>query len=375
MKDDTDLDALRAELDTLDQRLLETAARRLEIARRIGAVKARSARALFDRGRERQVLDRARRLARERGLPGDLGERLVHTLVEAAHEVQASALSEAPSPDPRRVLVVGGAGEMGRLFVQVLQRRGHAVDILERGDGRDRAAAVQAGEVILVAVDMDQTVEVVRALAPHVGPEALICDVNSLKEEVCGVYAAMERGQAVGLHPMFGGTVGSLRRQKVVACPVRPGPLVDWLRAELAHLGVEWIESDPVSHDRAMAVVQVLLHFRTVVMGEALRRTGMPVAESLRFTSPIYRLELSVVARLFAQDPDLYAAIIFDNPRSAEVRRHFQEAAAAVEGAVVAGDREAFRGIFERVHDHFGGFSEEAMRMSDALIDFLVARA
>src|SRR5690606_25813695 len=123
--------------------------------------------------------------------------------------------------------------------------------------------------------------------------------VNSLKGPICDVFAEHARGEAMGLHPMFGGTVASLRRQKVVACPVRPGPLGDWLLSELGALGLEVVHATPAEHDRMMAVVQVLLHFRTSVSGGAFRRAGVPVADSLRFTSPIYRLELSVVARLF----------------------------------------------------------------------------
>ncbi len=369
-----DLDALRAQLDDVDGELLDLAARRLDIVRRIGEVKATSERALFDRVRERAVLERARLRAEARGLPPGVGEALLHTLIEASHGLQARRLADQPSASPRAVLIVGGAGEMGRLLGRALRERGHAVDVLERDDGRDRAAAAAAADVVLIAVSMEVAVDVARELAPHVRPDALICDVNSLKEPICAVYAEHARGEALGLHPMFGGTVGSLRRQKVVACPVKPGPLGDWLLAELGALGLEVVHATPSEHDRMMAVVQVLLHFRTIVSGEAFRRAGVPVADSLRFTSPIYRLELSVVARLFAQDPDLYAAILLDNPAGIEMRRHFVEASAAVDDLIARGDRDGFRRLFEDVHSWFGGFSEEAMRMSDALIDFLVAR-
>lgn len=373
MAEDTEIDALRAELDRLDTELLRTAVRRLEVARRIGTLKQDEGRALFDRSREREVLARSRATAASIGLAPEIGEHLVHTLVEAAHDVQEGQVQRAA--EGRRFALVGGRGAMGRLFARVLGERGHAVDVLEKDDGRDRARVVRAADVTMVAVDMAHAEEVVAELAPHVRADALLCDVNSLKEGVCAVYQRFDTGEALGLHPMFGGTVGSLRRQKVVVCRVRSGPMTEWLLGELGQLGVELIETDPVTHDRAMAIVQVLTHFRTVVMGEALRRAGMPIAESLRFTSPIYRLELAFVGRLFAQDPDLYASIIFDNPRSAEMRRTFREAVEAVEAAVRAGDREAFRALFDGVGAFFDGFSEDAMRLSDQIIDHLVSRA
>ncbi|MBW1877925.1 MAG: bifunctional chorismate mutase/prephenate dehydrogenase [Deltaproteobacteria bacterium] len=375
MAEEDALDALRAELDALDDTLLELAAQRMGVVERIGALKAGAERPLFDRERERGVLDRARRKAASLGLPEQVGEDLVHGLVEASHQLQGARMAYARAATTRRVLVVGGRGKMGSLFARAFSERGHEVDILEKDDGCDRPAAARAADVVIVSVDMDAAEAVTQALAPHIRPDALLCDLNSLKERVCGVYEGMLHGEGLGLHPMFGGTVRSLHRQKVVVCRVRSGPLTDWMCAELGALGLELVEVDPSTHDRMMAVVQVLLHFITVVMGNAFRRTGVPVRESLRFTSPIYRLELSVVARLFAQDPDLYASIILDNPHSAEMRAHFLEAAREVQAAVEAGDREEFRRVFREVDAYFAGFSEEAMRMSDALIDFLVARA
>ncbi|MBW2256899.1 MAG: chorismate mutase, partial [Deltaproteobacteria bacterium] len=61
------LDALRAELDALDDTLLELAAQRMGVVERIGALKAGAERPLFDRERERGVLDRARRKAASLG--------------------------------------------------------------------------------------------------------------------------------------------------------------------------------------------------------------------------------------------------------------------------------------------------------------------
>ena len=173
---------------------------------------------------------------------------------------------------------------------------------------------------------------------------------------------------------MFGPTVGTLRRQKVVLCSARGGALSAWMERELKSMGLETIVCSPSEHDRMMAVVQVLTHFSTLVMGEALRRNGVPVERSLQFTSPIYRLELAFTGRLFAQSADLYAEIEMSNPHGPEVRQHFREAAATVTALIEAGDRPGFRAMFDRIGDFFGGFDEEAMRLSDLVIDTLVAR-
>ncbi|MGM0576836.1 MAG: prephenate dehydrogenase/arogenate dehydrogenase family protein [Myxococcota bacterium] len=272
-----------------------------------------------------------------------------------------------------KVLIVGGAGRMGRRLREVLEDRGHRVDVLDRGDAREPAEVVRAADVTILAVPMSAAVEATRALAPHVRPDALFCDINSLKVEVCRAAEEVCPGEVLGLHPMFGPSVRSFAGQKVVVCRIRSGPRTDWLLGELRALDMALHPSDPETHDRMMAVVQVLVHFRTLVMGEALRRIGVPIEDSLAFTSPAYRLELAVVGRLFAQDPDLYAEIEMQNPFGAEVRRAFVEAAGDLRDIADGGDRAGFHDLFVGVGEHLGAFVDEAYRLSDEVIEAVIA--
>jgi chorismate mutase/prephenate dehydrogenase len=274
----------------------------------------------------------------------------------------------------RRILVVGGEGRMGRRFCEAFRTRGHTVTTLDEhvNDPSLRAEAVRLADVVMLAVPMGAAVEVARSLAPHVRRGALLCDINSLKEAVCEAMSEGFAGEVLGLHPMFGPTVHTLKGQKVVVCPVRSGPMGQWLRDELAALGMEEVVSDPSSHDRRMAVVQVLVHFRTLVMGEALRRAGVGIEDSLELTSPIYRLELAVVGRLFVQDPDLYAEIEMQNPYGPEIRRAFVGACIEMMSVCDSGDRDRFRAMFSEIRSYFGPFAQVAHELSDRIIDNLV---
>jgi len=265
---------------------------------------------------------------------------------------------------------------MGKRFCEMFRAGGHQVSVLEAdtSDPPSRAEAVRNSDVVMLAVPMHAAVDVARELAPHLGQDALMCDINSLKESVCAVMSDHCAGEVVGLHPMFGPTVHSLKGQKVVVCPVRTGPLTGWLRAELSALGLEEVVSDPTSHDRRMAVVQVLVHFRTLVMGEALRRAGVGIEESLELTSPIYRLELAVVGRLFVQDPDLYAEIEMQNPYGPEIRRAFVGACIDMMSVCDSGDRDRFRAMFGDIRAYFGDFATHAHDLSDQIIESLVEK-
>lgn len=370
---DDRLAPLRAQLDLIDQDILEAVAKRLEVVDHIRRVKIAEGRSVFDRGREKAVFDRWRVLGAQLDLPEVTTQRIVQAMVDASHLAQMAqdTADHAVEAASERVLIVGGQGQMGQFFARVFTGAGHVVHVLEKDDG-DRAQAVADADIVMLAVPMAQATAVALEVAPLVRPDALLLDINSLKRDICAVMQEHCAGEVLGTHPMFGPTVSSLRRQKVVLCHLRDGPRGARFVQELGRLGADLIVTDPATHDRMMAVVQVLVHFRTVVMGDALRRTGVPVEESLRFTSPIYRLELAIVGRLFTQDPNLYGEIEMSNPYAEEVRGHFVKATSELAEIVAAGDRQAFNRRFREVARYFERFGDQAMALSDFLIDRLV---
>ena len=372
-----DLQSLRTTLDELDTQLLEIAAKRRDVIAHIAKAKAGDRHPLFDRAREREVFEKAARRGEALGLPEHVSRGLMATLIEHSHRIQEAEAVRADraSPEHRKhIVIIGGDGQMGRLFQRTLSTRGHSITALDREDEPTTHPSIRTADIVMVAVPMDLAAPMITAVAPLLSPDALLCDINSLKSEVCAAMQQTGESEAIGLHPMFGPSVRSLRRQKVVACPVRSGPATEWLLGELGRMGLEVVHSPPDVHDRMMAVIQVLVHFSTIVMGEALRRTGTSVADSLRFTSPIYRLELAFVGRLFTQNPDLYAEITMTNPYGAEVRKAFLDAAKALESSVHSGDRQRFTTQFQAVSEWFSEFGPEAMALSDFIIESLVTQ-
>lgn len=362
---------LRGELDGIDRALLELAQRRLKIVHRIFEAKANEGISLFDREREKEVFERARKTAAELGLQPSLAEELLQVLVYASHGLQQRLGREREQKLQTKFLIVGGRGRMGAKFCEWFREQGFPVEVLEKNEPIEKSA-IEAFDVVMLAVPMDCVVETARAIGPFIRRDALLCDINSLKAEVCEAMAASCRGEVLGLHPMFGPTVSNPRRQKVIACSVRAGERTTWLLSLFSRLGAEIVESTPERHDRLMAVIQVLTHFSTVATARALARSGLTLDETLPFMSPIYRVELAFVARLFAQDPDLYAGIEMDNTSGPEMRRAFVEAAEELRHICDECDAEAFRDAFDAVQLYFSSFSEEGMKLSDLIIDAVV---
>jgi chorismate mutase/prephenate dehydrogenase len=174
---------------------------------------------------------------------------------------------------------------------------------------------------------------------------------------------------------MFGPGAQSLLGQRVVVCRGRGDAWHDWLVAGFRARGLVITEAAPDEHDRAMALVQVLTHFQTQVFGLALARSGVPLAESRRFTSPAYLMELYVAARHFAQAADLYGPIEMRNPATQEITAQFRSAANELAEILETRDQVRFEAVFREVRGFFGEFAVEATEQSRFLIDRLVERA
>ena len=276
--------------------------------------------------------------------------------------------------EPVTVGIIGGTGKMGRFFAGVFARAGCEVVVAGRSTPVTAEDIARDCDVVVVSVPISGTVPVIRAIAPLLNRNQLFCDLTSLK---AGPVAAMlkSKAQVIGLHPMFGPTVSSLKKQTIIACPARAGVatiegLLGCFRAQGAICTVTTAEE----HDRMMAVVQGLTHFVTLTVAESIRRLNVDVDATKAFTSPVYAIELSLVGRLLSQDPDLYGSILQENPFVPEVLAACRQSAADLAGIVAKGTPEQFNEFFARNTKHFGNYCAEGMAATDALIEGMVSR-
>lgn len=369
------LPILRSMIDALDRDLLQIVARRMALVAEVAAAKRERGVKIRDSQREREVLEDRARLADELGLPRGEMESIFRLLLRASRDHQASLRAEVPWNDtPRTVAIIGGLGKIGGVLARLFADLGHRVLIADMGTELRATEAAAAADVTIVSVPIDVTDAVIREVGPHVREDALLMDVTSVKEEPLRAMLASCRGSVLGTHPMFGPSVHTLQGQRVVLVRGRGDAWADWVAQNLVARGLVITETTATAHDRAMSVVQVLNHFQTQVLGLTLARLGVPLEETLRFTSPAYLLELYVAARHFAQAPELYGPIEMRNPRAGEVTEAFGEAARELAAIITRGDQPAFDDMFNEVRDFFGSFTTEALEQSSYLIDRIVER-
>jgi len=268
--------------------------------------------------------------------------------------------------------VIGGKGEMGRLFSGFFESCGFRVNVGDLGTNPTAREVLESSDIVLFSVPLHRTEAIIRDLVPYAKPHQLLLDLSSLK---VGPVREMLRSTAfvVGLHPMFGGRVSTFRGQTIVACPVRIST-PDWLRLRslLSAGGMEVKESTPEEHDRMMSIIQVLFHMTTMLTGRVMRRMGIDLPEVLEYASPGYRVELSQVGRLFAQSPELYSAIIQGNPGTGEVLAQLRQGLDRYGEWFEKQELSGFVEDFERSARYLGEFCSRAFRDSSVLHETVV---
>ena len=278
-------------------------------------------------------------------------------LVKAA---EPEAADSAKTPQHKPVVIVGGAGGMGRQLHRAFERSGWPVRILEQGDWPQAAEILKGAGTVVVSVPIDKTISVIEALTGLLPREALLCDVTSVKA-----------GPVAGLHPMFGPDVASFAGQVFVYAPGRDAAAAEPLLEQIRRWGAKVVTCSAEEHDRSMGIIQALRHFTTFAYGVFLSKLNPDLSVILQLSSPIYRLELEMVGRLFAQDPRLYADIILANPRNTQLIRGYVESLAPELAMIEARDRDEFIRRFERVRLYFGDLAPAFMKESGRMLNLI----
>jgi chorismate mutase/prephenate dehydrogenase len=118
----------------------------------------------------------------------------------------------------------------------------------------------------------------------------------------------------------------------------------------------------------------VLRHFIALLHGSYLQRSAMDPAAMLSCSSPIYRAELMMIGRMFAQQAELYADIVLANEERRQLLADFLQHHARLAELVANNDRAGFIAEFESISRYFGDFSQTAMSESSYMIHRLADR-
>lgn len=362
-----ELTALRDQIDEVDKALLDLLAKRLHLVAEVGEVKSRYGLPIYVPEREASMLASRRKEAELLGVPPDLIEDILRRVMRESYTSENDKGFKTLNPDLRPVVIVGGRGQMGRLFEKMLTLSGYQVKILDEEDWEQADSMLSDAGMVIISVPIHLTEQVIAGLPP-LPDDCILVDLASVKNSPLQAMLAAHSGPVLGLHPMFGPDSGSLAKQLVVWCDGRQPEAYQWLLEQIQVWGARLHRISAVEHDQNMAFIQALRHFATFAYGLHLAEENVQLEQLLALSSPIYRLELAMVGRLFAQDPQLYADIIMSSENNlALIKRYYQRFGEAIK-LLEQGDKQAFITSFRKVEHWFGDYAQRFMLESRTLL-------
>lgn len=365
---------MREEIDRIDTEILRLLQERKTMSESILRKKIEARIPVFMAGREAEKTASFRRQASELGLDPDWAEDFLRMIMSSSRATQSEMEFPRSTAEARTILYIGGEGGMGKAYRSFTERSGHTALCIDKGNWYQLEDFAQRADLVIVTVPIHVTLQVVERVAAKLRPDTVLADFTSNKGPALEQMLKVHRGPVVGLHPMHGPDVPNLSKQLMVVCPGRNTEKADWFLKQCELWGMQLVEADPQKHDEVMDLVQGLRHFVALLHGSFMKENLLRPEEMLRFSSPIYRAELMMTGRIFAQSAELYADIVFSNRDRRELLLRFFRHHEALSRYVEADDKEGFIREFESVTDFFGTFATQALGESGYLINRLADR-
>ena len=364
----------RERIDEIDRKVLHLLRERNETVKQIIDTKIQKKLPIFAADREDKKISGFRDHASMLGLDAEWAEDFLRMIMASSRAFQSGKTSPLAPGGPRNILIVGGRGGMGSLYRGVAESSGHRVGILEKDDW-DRAGELVSGrDLVIVTVPIQTTEQVIERIGPYLEKNTIMADFTSNKSQILDTMMRVHSGPVVALHPMHGPDVPNVSRQLMMVCHGRDRSSYQWLLEQFELWGLRIKEVDPEQHDRAMNLIQGLRHFVALLHGSFMREFDLKPEEMADYSSPIYRAELMMTGRIFAQDAELYADIVFSSFERRTLLIEFLQHHEKLSVLVRNNDREGFIRVFKEIAAFFGKFADQALLESGYMINRLADR-
>lgn len=357
---------LREQIDSIDSELVALLAKRAKVTAQVGKIKQQFALPVYVPEREQALLSARRSQADSLGVSADLAEDVLRRIMRESYQTQESGFVCCRSGGGK-VVVVGGKGALGARFVSLFQRSGYQVEVLEHNDWQSAESICADAALVLMAVPITLTEQLINQL-PLLPVDCVLADITSIKAQPLNAMLAKHQGPVVGLHPMFGPDITNLVKQVVVVCHGRSEAEYQWLLKQLTVWGAELAVKQAAEHDAAMQLIQAMRHFSSLVYGVHLADENADLNELLQLSSPIYRLELAMVGRLFAQNAELYADIMLSSCEVAALLERYQQRFSQLLGLLKAKDKAGLMAQFGKGQQFFGELAGQFLHESKQLL-------
>lgn len=362
------LSQLRDQIDAVDQQILTLLEQRLSLVAQVGEVKSEHGVPIYAPDREAAMLASRRKEAQEKGISPDLIEDILRRIMRESYASENDSGFKCLKPELRPITILGGNGQLGRIFTRMFTLSGYDVRVMGSRDWDRAEELLSDAGLVIVSVPINTTCDIIEKVAPYLAKDCILADFTSIKHEPLQAMMKAHTGPVVGLHPMFGPDISSLAKQVVAYCDGRMPEQYQWLLDQMTMWGAKLEAINALEHDQNMSLIQAMRHFNSFVYGVHLAKEDPNLEKLIALSSPIYRLELAMVGRLFAQDPVLYADIIMSSPRNFEMIKRFHQRFGEAIKLLENRDKACFIEDFKKVEQWFGDYAQQFLFESKNLL-------
>jgi chorismate mutase/prephenate dehydrogenase len=261
--------------------------------------------------------------------------------------------------DGQSVLVIGGAGNMGRWFVDFFSSQGFSATIADRSVQDAPGAFNQwtdAGvdyDVIVVATPLAVSGRILAQLAV-LKPAGLVFDIGSLKSPLLDGLAELRSAgcRVASLHPMYGPNTRLLSGRHLIFVDAGCPEATAAAKALFAATMVEQIDMSLDDHDRLIAYVLGLSHALNIVFFTALAESGEAAPKLAQMSSTTFDAQLLVAAAVAQDNPHLYFEIQNLNKFGLGPLDAMCEAASRIREVVASANEAAFVDLMRKGQDY-----------------------
>ena len=335
-------------------------AKRLHIAEQLGAEKKLLGLPVVVPDTEDRVFTRLLTESATRGITLSFAEGLARLLIDESVRVQD--LVRLPPSAKRRILVVGGAGSMGRWLSRYFRSRGYEVVVHDIAGPvedypfePDLRKGVRAADVVAVAVPMTACGEVLEQIAA-VEPSALLFDVASLKAPIEKQLRSMGAAglRIASIHPVFGPDLWPLSSGNITFSDVGNSVAVLEVKELFRPSGASFVDVSLDHHDELMAFLLSLSHLCLLTFARCVAQSPFDLAGLRRSAGTTFSRLSDAASGLLADQPALLRDIQALNPHTPLVHRRIRDVLDDWKRAAESNDGTEFYRLLEAARTYFG---------------------
>lgn len=270
----------------------------------------------------------------------------------------------------KRICIVGGSGEMGQMTQNIFRKYlpEYELTIFDESDWLNPGVKLANQDIVLLSVPIFLTNEIIKQVVPYLSSGTILADYTSVKCEPLEEMLESYDGAVVGLHPIFGPTISNPDSQVIVVCDGRSKDKYQYFINDLARIGFHIENMKAEDHDETMTFIQGIEHFSVYCMGLFLKQKNIDIQQMLKLASPVYKMELNIIGRLFSQGPGLYADIIMSDKKREQIIFEFANVVSDNAKKISQEDKDGFIENFNSVKAWMGEFADKAYQESDKLL-------